>query len=189
MDAVHKAYSKIKDAYTKGSQESDSLGRELHERAASTQAAMVGSTSSDSEPATTHHTTVPSDHVGRKYGDRPGEKVIDTKEMTRPLGSFEKGTNFVPQTGVYKLHKGEKVIPAPVMDNDLEDEFMEHSPEEKAHFHRAMSHLHKGALHRHFGIPEDQPIPMSKKQEAANSSNKHVAAMGRLAVAMHGWGK
>ena len=66
---------------------------------------------------------------------------------------------------------------------------MEHSPEEKAHFHRAMSHLHKGALHKHLGIPEGEPIPMEKKQEAANSDNPHVAAMGRMAVAMHGWKK
>jgi len=64
---------------------------------------------------------------------------------------------------------------------------MEHSPEEKAHFARGMHKLHGGALHRHFGIPEDQPIPMEKKQEAANSDNPHVAAMGRMAVAMHGW--
>lgn len=64
---------------------------------------------------------------------------------------------------------------------------MEHSPEEKAHFSRAMHKLHGGALHRHFGIPEGEPIPMAKKEEAANSSNKHTAAMGRMAVAMHGW--
>ena len=63
----------------------------------------------------------------------------------------------------------------------------EHSPAEKAHFSRAMHKLHGGALHRHFGIPEDQPIPMAKKEEAANSSNKHVAAMGRMAKAMAGW--
>jgi hypothetical protein len=30
---------------------------------------------------------------------------------------------------------------------------------------------------------------MEKKQEAANSDNPHVAAMGRMAVAMHGWKK
>jgi hypothetical protein len=64
----------------------------------------------------------------------------------------------------------------------------EHSPAEKAHFSRAMHKLHGGALHRHFGIPEGEPIPMAKKEEAANSSNKHTAAMGRLAVAMAGWG-
>lgn len=62
-----------------------------------------------------------------------------------------------------------------------------HSPEEKAHFHRAMSHLNTGGLHRHLGIDESKPIPLSKKKEAANSDNPHVAAMGRMAVAMHGW--
>ena len=62
-----------------------------------------------------------------------------------------------------------------------------HSPEEKAQFHRAMSHLNVGGLHRHFGIPEDKPIPMAKKQEAANSDDPHVAKMGHLAVAMHSW--
>jgi hypothetical protein len=63
----------------------------------------------------------------------------------------------------------------------------EHSPAEKAHFHRAMSHLHKGGLHRALGIDPDQPIPLEKKQAAANSDNPHTAAMGRLAVSMHGW--
>jgi hypothetical protein len=95
------------------------------------------------------------------------------------LGSYAKGTDSVPKTGVYKVHKGEQIVPAKSKS--------EHSPEEKAHFHRAMSHLHSGALHRHLGIPEDQPIPMDKKQEAANSDNPPVAAMGRMAVAMHGW--
>jgi len=63
----------------------------------------------------------------------------------------------------------------------------EHSPAEKAHFARGMHKLHGGALHRHFNIPEDQPIPMEKKQEAANSENPHTAAMGRMAVAMSHW--
>lgn len=62
-----------------------------------------------------------------------------------------------------------------------------HSPEEKAHFERAMSHLNEGGLHRHFGIPEDELIPEAKKEEAADSDNPHVAAMGRLAVAMSHW--
>jgi hypothetical protein len=64
---------------------------------------------------------------------------------------------------------------------------MAYSKKEKQSFHRHMSHIKHGALHRHFGIPEDEPIPMEKKQEAANSSNPHVAAMGRMAVAMAGW--
>lgn len=65
----------------------------------------------------------------------------------------------------------------------------EHTPEERSHFHRAMSHLHKGGLHEALGIPADQKIPLEKKQAAANSDNPHTAAMGRLAVSMHGWGK
>lgn len=44
-----------------------------------------------------------------KYGDRPGEKRIDTDDMTKPLGSFKKGGK-VKKTGVYKLHKGERVM-------------------------------------------------------------------------------
>ena len=64
---------------------------------------------------------------------------------------------------------------------------MEHTAAEKAHFSRAMHHLHAGALHRYLGIPEDQDIPLADKEKAADSSNPHVAAMGRLAVAMHGW--
>ena len=66
---------------------------------------------------------------------------------------------------------------------------MEHSAKEKGHFHRAMAHLNKGGLHRALGIPEGQKIPLDKKEAAAHSSNPHMAAMGRLAVAMHGWGK
>lgn len=64
---------------------------------------------------------------------------------------------------------------------------MEHSAEEKRHFARSMHKLHGGALHRHFNIPEGESIPEAKKEEAANSSNKHIAAMGRLAKAMSGW--
>lgn len=66
---------------------------------------------------------------------------------------------------------------------------MEHTPEERAHFHRAMSKLHEGGLHDHFGMAHDEPIPLAKKEEAAHSDNPHVAAMGRMAVAMHGWKK
>jgi hypothetical protein len=64
---------------------------------------------------------------------------------------------------------------------------MAYSPKEKAHFHRAMSKIHKGALHSHLGISKSKTIPMSKKIAAAHSKNPHVAAMGRLAVAMSHW--
>src|SRR5689334_18835515 len=46
-----------------------------------------------------------------KYGDRPGEKRIDTSQMTKPLGSYKKGGK-VKKTGLYKLHKGERVLNA-----------------------------------------------------------------------------
>lgn len=46
-----------------------------------------------------------------KFGDRSGEKRIDTASMTKPLGSYKKGTPSVPKTGTYKLHEGEAVIP------------------------------------------------------------------------------
>lgn len=102
-----------------------------------------------------------------------------------PLASYKNGTDYVPKTGNYKLHEGEKVVPAD--ENPANEESVNHSPAEKNHFSRALHKLHRGALHQHLGIPEDQPIPMEKKEEAAKSGNPHVAAMGRLAVAMHGF--
>jgi hypothetical protein len=44
-----------------------------------------------------------------KYGDRKGEVRIPVDQMTKPLGSFKHGTDYVPKTGVYKLHEGEAV--------------------------------------------------------------------------------
>jgi hypothetical protein len=94
------------------------------------------------------------------------------------LGSFKHG-GVVPKTGTYKLHEGEEV-------KSMADKY---SPKERHSFHRAMSHLNGGALHRHFGIPEGEPIPEEKKQEAANSDNPHVAKMGHMALAMAKWHK
>jgi hypothetical protein len=54
----------------------------------------------------------PKDRVkALPYGSRPGEKRIDTKDMTKPLGSFKKG-GAVKKTGVYKLHAKERVLNA-----------------------------------------------------------------------------
>jgi hypothetical protein len=53
----------------------------------------------------------PKPNPATQYGSRPGEKRIDTSEMTKPLGSFKKGGK-VKKTGVYKLHKGERVLNA-----------------------------------------------------------------------------
>jgi len=70
--------------------------------------------------------SVPVDRVNprARYGSRPGEKRIDVGSMTKPLGSFEKGTDSVPKTGVYKLHEGEAVIPKEENMKDMKDKMV-----------------------------------------------------------------
>lgn len=53
----------------------------------------------------------PVDKVNSKaqYGDRQGEKRIDVSDMTKPIGSYKKGGK-VKKTGVYRLHKKERVL-------------------------------------------------------------------------------
>ena len=51
-------------------------------------------------------------HPGAKYGDKPPEKRIDVDRFIKPLGSFKDGTDYVPKTGPYQLHEGEKVTSA-----------------------------------------------------------------------------
>ena len=130
------------------------------------------------------------------YGTRGKEKRLPwalDKANTKKAPVYHDGVDSVPETGPAILEKGEKVVPKeenpdnPDNEPDMDSDDKVHSPEEKAHFARSMHHLNAGGLHRHLGIPEGKPIPMAKKQEAANSDNPHVAAMGRMAVAMHGW--
>lgn len=57
-------------------------------------------------------TPSPKDKVNPKggaYGSRPGEKRLDLSDI-KPLGTFHKGTDFVPKTGNYTLEKGEAVV-------------------------------------------------------------------------------
>jgi hypothetical protein len=187
--------SGLKKTYDTGQKQASGMGAELSARSQMNKAG---------EEAL--HPTTPKEesrngseaaHAQGPYGSRPGEKRLDSEGNEIP--KYHTGVDSVPHTGLAVLKKGEKVVRAednPDNPNNLdeeksvdgdEDKQMEHSPSEKQHFHRAMGKLHGGALHRHFGIPEDQPIPMEKKQEAANSDNPHTAAMGRMAVAMHGW--
>ena len=35
--------------------------------------------------------------------------IRDILALTAPLGSYQSGTDYVPETGLYKLHKGEWV--------------------------------------------------------------------------------
>jgi hypothetical protein len=197
FDKVKKYAGGLKKTYDEGQKETSGMGAELSARASmnrSGEDALKGPTTAPTEEKPVASKPDPAG----AYGTRKGEQRIDTSSMTKPLGSYEKGTNHVPKTGIYKLHEGEKVVPANENPDNLnkldEEKPMEkettdknHTPEEKAHFQRAMSHMHKGGLHDHFNMKHDEPIPMAKKQEAANSDNPHTAAMGRMAVAMHGW--
>ena len=183
--------------------DSTNLGQELADKAKMVQIGRDAVKGNPVEAPAAPSVKSPADKINpkAKYGDKGTEKRLDTSDWTKPLSSqktppvYHDGVASVPKTGPAILKKGEKVIkaednpdnPDTHADKTEIDQMTSNSPSEKAHFHRAMSHLHKGALHKHLGIPAGQSIPMEKKQEAANSSNPHVAAMGRMAVAMHGW--
>lgn len=88
-------------------------GPGLRQRARETNAVLNAVSSAPAQPVVRFEPT-PAEKVNSRarFGSKPGEKRIDTSEMTKPLGSFKKGTDYVPKTGVYKLHEGEKVTPA-----------------------------------------------------------------------------
>ena len=46
--------------------------------------------------------------------------------------------------------------------------------------------IKKGALHRALGIPENQPIPESKLEEAKHSKDPHIRRMAHLAETLEG---
>lgn len=45
----------------------------------------------------------------------------------------------------------------------------------------------EGSLHEWAGIPEDKPIPMAKKEEAAHSKDPRIAKKGQFAENAAGW--
>ena len=47
-----------------------------------------------------------------KFGSKKGEIRLPFDQWMKPLASYKDGTDFVPKTGVYKLHEGERVTPA-----------------------------------------------------------------------------
>jgi len=55
--------------------------------------------------------------------------------------------------------------------------------------HRALAGMNRGGLHRALGAPEGSVIPKEKVEEAAHSSNKHLASMAHFAQNMAGWKK
>ena len=68
----------------------------------------------------------PAERINPKarYGMKPGEKRIDTTEMQKPLSSFKDGTDYVPKTGTYQLHEGEKVVPKDKNMENMKDKMM-----------------------------------------------------------------
>ena len=81
----------VKDAVKAGNQETTGLGNELAERA-KMQRAALGSPAPPDKPAAAAAAGEKM-NSGARYGDRPGEKRIDVKDMVKPLGVpvYDKG--------------------------------------------------------------------------------------------------
>jgi hypothetical protein len=100
MDAI----KNIKDTITSTSKEYSDLGKEY---AGKGNQLREGPTT----PAPTSAAPSKGDRVNpsAKYGDRPGEKRLDSEGNVIP--KYHKGTSYVPKTGPAILEKGEAVIP------------------------------------------------------------------------------
>ena len=155
------------------------MGAELAARARMNQAAE-GALKGGSESATDSAKPSSDARPGNEpYGSRSGEKRIDTSKYHSPnIKTYDKGGKVNVNDGKHEvaiLKHGERVLTEKQdkeyqkmkaeknhgePDKDDKDKDMDcydeggkvHTPEEKAHFHRAMSHLNTGGLHRHLGI-------------------------------------
>jgi len=107
LDRVKAAASKVASDISTGNKETEGLGNELRAKSDMIRAAR-GESDTPAAPASK---PAPKTDSGHRYGDRPGEKRIDVTEAMKPLGSFKTGTPYVPKTGVYRLHEGERVVP------------------------------------------------------------------------------
>lgn len=52
--------------------------------------------------------------AGKQAGEAAAKEAEKALEQSKPLGSLQEGTDYVPQTGPYQLHQGERVVPAPL---------------------------------------------------------------------------
>ena len=111
MEAAKKFASGLKKQYDAGSKQTEGLGAELAARAEMNRQGSKALSGDDSASATPPAAPAPKTDSGARYGDKAPEKRIDTSTYTKTLGSYEHGTPHVPKTGIYKLHKGEAVIP------------------------------------------------------------------------------
>ena len=78
-------------------------------------------------------------HLGAKYGDKPPEKRINVDQYIKPLGSFKHGTDYVPKTGNYTLHEGEKVTSA--KDNMADSKVFDMVPGKSASEKKPAKHI------------------------------------------------
>lgn len=108
LDKAKAAVSNVRSEIDTGNKETEGLGNELRAKSDMMRAARG---ESDTPPVAAPAKPAPKTDSGARYGDRPGEKRIDVTEAMKPLGSFKKGTPYVPKTGNYTLHEGERVIP------------------------------------------------------------------------------
>lgn len=51
------------------------------------------------------------DAAARMKKEKAAKAASGTKPAVKTLGSFKEGTDYVPKTGIYQLHEGEKVVP------------------------------------------------------------------------------
>lgn len=112
LDDVAKKVKDTKAGIDAGNRQTEGMGKELAAKAEMVRQGRIALGGPDSVTSVTSAPKpTPVTDSGKRYGDKPGEKRMDVREAMRPLGSFEHGTSHVPATGVYKLHKGEAVIP------------------------------------------------------------------------------
>jgi hypothetical protein len=101
-----------------------------------------------------------------KFGDKKGETRLPVDQWMKPLGSFKDGTDYVPKTGIYKLHEGEAVKTA---EENKMDPFAlvpgrsEPKPPKKEIKHIITSRTHDGKLmhkhvHHHPGHPDETHV-------------------------------
>jgi hypothetical protein len=113
MEAAKNFAKGLKKQYDEGQKQTSGLGAELAARSEMNRQGEKALSGNDSSSATPPAAPAPKTDTGARYGDKPGEKRIDTSSYSSPniKGSYEHGTPHVPETGIYKLHKGEAVIP------------------------------------------------------------------------------
>lgn len=134
--------------------------------------------------------TSPADKVNpkAKYGDRPGEKRIDTSDMLKKLPSYKHGTEYVPKTGPAILHKGEKVV---TEKDNMKDKVYgkvtegDHKPSKKLRaIHTSKTHdgkyIHRHEHHHSEHHPDETHVSNDAKEMAehmtANAGGEGMTA-------------